>query len=698
MLINIQSDQESTTSGVDVAQMRFDTTKQAKLFHMLSSSLYSDKPASIIRELCSNCHDSHIMAGKTNVPFVLTAPTFEHPFLSVKDSGVGLSAEEALATILCYLGSNKDTSDEFIGGWGIGAKSPFSYAKNYQVIVTKNGIRAEFSCWKDEHGLPSRALIDNSPTNEPNGVEVIVPIEVEDIRRFCSAISSYMEWTNYNVKAFNGEQEIRRRAPIESLTRSDDYTIELFATGTGEIRLVYGGQSYSMEACVDDKYDYSGDWKQLQETSSDNYDIAIIIHKPGSIDFNMNREELEQTDKSRAFVREVIGYLSAEGNKHAKMYADELATWGVDMKGRAVAGDALPTLKDVNDMITAALDKGNNADRFFGKAFRVFDQKLRYDLKGVCNKITTLSGVQRAHSLNLVIAELHTQIEFVYGRIVGLTNSQRRAALQGSKAKEVIYVKGETREEFDAFIAANADFSALDMSKFKVTFFDVPKKAAGYSSRPSKPMPPRIYDAVVKAFVPYNTYQTYLMVTEAEKASPPQVLKLIQGAAWTSPPILFVPTADFKRKKDKPANVLTLEYYIEKSLPDANAKLASAAGIFGRRRVKMSNLVRALQFHAGSSNLPASLEAEAEAAYDAMRDLVGLAENLQESMGLEAFVAAGKGKTRKHIMTAHALCREADRVAAVTRYMRVEKMRNDYKTSAVVKSIIESAGLTKYFA
>ena len=58
MLINIQADRESTASGVEVAQMRFDTTKQAKLFHMLSSSLYSDKPASIIRELCSNCHDS----------------------------------------------------------------------------------------------------------------------------------------------------------------------------------------------------------------------------------------------------------------------------------------------------------------------------------------------------------------------------------------------------------------------------------------------------------------------------------------------------------------------------------------------------------------------------------------------------------------------------------------------------------------
>ena len=681
--------------------MRFDTTKQAKLFHMLSSSLYSDKPASIIRELCSNCHDSHIMAGKTDVPFHLVGPTFEHPYLSIKDSGVGLSAEEAVNTILCYLGSNKDTSDEFIGGWGIGSKSPFAYAKNYNVITVKNGMRAEFACWKDEHGLPSQALIDHSPTTEPNGVEIIVPVEPEDIRRFAEAIANYMEWTNYNVTTTVSGMKIVRRQPVETVVRGEAYSLELFGGGGGNIRLVYGGQSYKMDDCVDNKWDYSSDWHKLVEASSDKYDIAIIIHKPGSIDFNMNREELEQTEKTRLFVRDVVNYLSVEGNKQATIYANELEVWNEGLKNRVITeGETDPpatTLADVNDMVEKALTKGNNADRFFGKAFRVFDQKLRYEMNSIGHRLTQFTGVTRMHTLNLVIAELHTQFEFVFGRLLALTHSQRRAALGMTTRKEVIYVKADSREEFDTIIAASKDFSGLDMDKFTVSFLDIEKRVANTGGARAS-QPPRIYDAVEKRYHSYSDHADYVMVTPEQKIDIPDSIRLIRAEGSGYGTILFVPTADFKKRSWVPSNVYTLAAYEAKRLPRAMAKLAAVKGYSGRRAFILSTLLKALMnATSAAGQLPPLLEQSSTACIEAIS--TGLEESwrYRQKLGEVAFAELGKGKTRKTAAQAHALIKEVARVAEATRYIRIDRLRFDMKDKPAARALAVTLDIDKYF-
>lgn len=699
MLINIQADSESSSSGIDTAQMQFDVSKQAKLFHMLSSSLYSDKPGSIIRELCSNCHDSHIMAGRTHIPFILKGPTFEHPFLSVKDFGVGLTSEEAVKTILCYLGSNKDQSAEYIGGWGIGSKSPFAYAKNYNVIVIKNGMRAEFACWKDEHGLPSQALIDHSPTDEPNGVEMVVPVEPEDIRKFTEAIETYMQWTNYNVSTTSGTETLLRRTPVETV-ECEKYTIELFADGSGEHRIVYGGQSYDMEACVDNRYDDSGDWLQLKEAASKDYDIAIVVHKPGSLDFNMNREELEQTDKTRVFVHEVVRYLSAGGVKHARTYADEMEQWKEGLKTRRDSGDCEPiSLVEVNEMIERALSRGNNADRFFGKAFRVFDQKLRYDLRGTTHHLTQYSGVTRIHSLPLVIAELHTQFEFVYGRIMGLNHVQRRAASAGTHSRQVIYVKAETREQFDAWWAGHADFKGLDSSKYRVKFVDIPKNAPSARSYSTGLSVPRIYDVTTKSYLTYNERVSYLISTPGEMELPPEKLEFIAAAGAAPTFRQFVPTADFL-KRSRPANVITVAEFISRHAAKAEQKLDSVAGMSGRRLFKIKKLLKNIQLIATSS-LPPLLEDRVTLTCSIDLDnRVDLAEELYRDMGGERFRKAGKGDTTRIINELSKLYKEMERVTEVTRYVRIDRLARDLATTppgAKALALVESLGIAEYF-
>lgn len=712
MKINLQSDQESTSSGIEVQQMSFDTRKQAKLFHMLSSSLYSNKPASIIRELCSNCHDSHVMAGKTHVPFELIGPTFEHPQLVVRDFGVGLTAEEAVETILMYLGSNKDHSDDFIGGYGIGSKSPFAYAKNYQVVVIKNGMRAEFACWKDEHGLPAQALISHEATDLPNGVEMIVPVEPEDIQRFTDAVDDYMKWTNYNVKTTNGGRELLRRQAVETIP-SEAYTMELFENGDGSIRLVYGGYSYKMEEALDDRFDYSSDWKKMVEASSKQYDIAVLIHKPGSLDFNMNREELEQTDKTRAFVRAVVSYVSGEGQKHANSYTNEIDAWKLEMKATA-ADAALPrkTLADVATMIDKALSKGAETDRFFGKAFRIFDQKFRYDLRATAHHCTLHSGVGRIHGLDLVMAELHTQYMFVYGRIMGLQHSQRRQVMaKVSPGLRVIYVKAETRDDFDKWIAAHPDFCDLDISKFKVEFVDFPKSTPAARSYDPRAATPRIYCATQKCYHKFNMHFEYLVATAEEIEEMPALLKFIRAVPAPrrrKPAIqLFTPTYDFKKRYfDKTTNewelscVKTIDRFIAEHLEKAEATVTGVAGLQGKRLYQMETLLDSLD---DFSDLPEKLQDRVTTFIAEHRPRVDLAKEVRNAIGAEAFMARGKGTVSAVLNTGSQILREAKRVSVVTRFLRVDTIEKYLSYSRFERdrpaawAMVEAAGLTEYF-
>ena len=66
----------------------------AHIFSILRSSLYSDKLGSILREICSNSKDSHMEAGKADVPITVVLPSRFMPTLSISDEGTGLSDEE----------------------------------------------------------------------------------------------------------------------------------------------------------------------------------------------------------------------------------------------------------------------------------------------------------------------------------------------------------------------------------------------------------------------------------------------------------------------------------------------------------------------------------------------------------------------------------------------------------------------------
>ena len=91
------------------------------LFKLLRTSMYSNKIGSIVREVTSNCVDSHIEAGKLDVHIEIeyvpeNTDTGKHESIIFRDYGVGLSTDRMDNVFRKYLSSTKRDSNDQIGG------------------------------------------------------------------------------------------------------------------------------------------------------------------------------------------------------------------------------------------------------------------------------------------------------------------------------------------------------------------------------------------------------------------------------------------------------------------------------------------------------------------------------------------------------------------------------------------------------
>jgi len=171
MILNTAPQHEAVLSNVDqIGEFRI--RNSAKAFNILSSGLYANKIRAIIRELSCNAVDSHVAAGKADVPFEVHLPTALEPHFSIRDFGTGLTHDQVTNIYTTYFESTKTDSNSFIGALGLGSKSPFSYTDNFSVIAYKDGKFGIYSAFINENGVPSIALMTSGETDEPNGIEV----------------------------------------------------------------------------------------------------------------------------------------------------------------------------------------------------------------------------------------------------------------------------------------------------------------------------------------------------------------------------------------------------------------------------------------------------------------------------------------------------------------------------------------------
>lgn len=146
----------------------------SKLFAMLSDSLYTQKERSVITELSSNAFDAHILVGKKHIPFEVQLPTNLVPELRIRDFGPGLSEDNVYNFLTKFGSSSKENSNDFVGAFGIGSKSPASVTDSWEIKSYNGGKLSHYLVHINENGIPSINKILEKDSDE-TGLEVIVP-------------------------------------------------------------------------------------------------------------------------------------------------------------------------------------------------------------------------------------------------------------------------------------------------------------------------------------------------------------------------------------------------------------------------------------------------------------------------------------------------------------------------------------------
>lgn len=181
--MRIQVNKHTVEGHGVLERTNFTIASSYQAFSLLGDKLYSDKIGSIIRELSSNALDAHKFVGKENIPFKIKLPTMLDSTFSIRDYGPGLSHEDIKNIYTRYFESTKDESNDFIGAFGLGSKTPFAYTNMFTVVSRHKGIRRIYSAYMDNAG-PGISLLSESETDEPDGLEVSFNVEQKDFRTF----------------------------------------------------------------------------------------------------------------------------------------------------------------------------------------------------------------------------------------------------------------------------------------------------------------------------------------------------------------------------------------------------------------------------------------------------------------------------------------------------------------------------------
>jgi hypothetical protein len=286
--------------GVVEAEADFRIKPTPKAFQILTSKLYKDKIAAIIRELSCNAYDSHVEAGKAEEPFLVHLPTALEPELVIRDYGTGLSDTDVRTIFTTFFESTKENTNEQIGALGLGCKSPFSYTDTYTVKSFWNGKVSTYVCFI-ENALPKIRRTSRLDTTEPNGLEVSITVKPGDYHAFQSKAVKIFKWFPHKPQVTGGH--FYTHASNDSPVRSGDGWYLLNERDVAS-KAIMGNVAYPIDKGVMESH--FTDFEKRLLTS------FVFYFGIGELDVQAGREELSYDTATIRAIKKRIKRVSKE--------------------------------------------------------------------------------------------------------------------------------------------------------------------------------------------------------------------------------------------------------------------------------------------------------------------------------------------------------------------------------------------------
>lgn len=285
-------------SGGDLKMKGFQIAASAKAFRILSSNLYKNKIRAIIRELSCNAVDGHIANGNKGT-FDVQLPGMLDPQFRIRDYGCGMDDDTIMNLYTTYFASTKSDSNDYIGALGLGSKSPFSYTDSFTVVSFFNGVRRMYSAFIKD-GEPTITKVSESETDEPNGIEITVPVNPQDAGK----------WKEEARYVFTSFGEIRPKVignlPIDFLPHDkNEFEVKNSVHGAG-VFAIMGNIVYPLPADMWNNTMIKLSMTAQNSWSSRGQTAFYIRFDLGELDITPSREELSLDDETLKNIKDRI--------------------------------------------------------------------------------------------------------------------------------------------------------------------------------------------------------------------------------------------------------------------------------------------------------------------------------------------------------------------------------------------------------
>ena len=319
MKINLkQLSDQKTQSTNGSKKMTLSENAASMVFQLFTKNVYSNPIGTVVREITSNCFDSHVEA-RVDTPVIIKRSvdneTGTH-YVSFIDFGVGMSPKRVEEVYMVYFESTKRVDNTQIGGFGIGGKTPLAYKRStglgeseydnsFYVITTYNGIKYYYCIFEGEDS-PEVTLLHEEETTDHNGTEVRIPVLETDMRTFEREMIKqlyYFEniiYEGFEEKDVNGN--ITRHAEV-----SNDYQI---VRGKS---FLFRGDNYDdkVHVCLG-RVAYPIDYSAIDEQSHE-YQLPVAIKlEVGDINVTASREQLDYSDTTIKMLKKKLKEVKAE--------------------------------------------------------------------------------------------------------------------------------------------------------------------------------------------------------------------------------------------------------------------------------------------------------------------------------------------------------------------------------------------------
>lgn len=290
----VKSKQSVKSSGISNS-VKFGI-KSSGLHHILGilrDQLYSDKVLAVVREYSCNAVDAHTEAGIPDRPIEVTMPTRLKLDFKVRDFGPALNDQEIQDVYAFYGESTKRNSNDQIGMLGIGSKSAFAYGDNFVINSYIDGTKHIYNAYIDPSQLGQISKIGTEATTEENGIEIVVPVKLDDIDEFSTKAQQLFQWFKVRPNISNAKFEYKDHP---TLFKGDGWRW----VSSPDAGRYYGGDPIVVMGNIG----YPIDKNNLDFKDDDGlYELVtanLVLDMPiGDVEISASRENLQYTDYTR---------------------------------------------------------------------------------------------------------------------------------------------------------------------------------------------------------------------------------------------------------------------------------------------------------------------------------------------------------------------------------------------------------------